>query len=236
MFAQPLCGFGELLRFHAHPILPFAQRQSTAEEMITLYTADTPNGHKAAIALEELEIPYAVRLVALSAGEQHRPEFLGISPNNKIPVIVDEDEQRAIFESGAILIHLADKRRFLLPPHGAGRSTVLQWLFMQVGSIGPMLGQLWWFRHGTGEPNPPALERYAREAQRLFRVVDRRLAQSPYIGGPEYSIADIAMFPWLRTSEELGIEIGAYPHVQAWLEALAARPAVQAGLAAARAG
>ena len=203
--------------------------------MITLYTADTPNGHKAAIALEELKLPYSVRLVDLAAGEQHRPEFLRLSPNNKIPVIVDEGEQRAIFESGAILIHLAEKMGRLLPPDAAGRSTVLQWLFMQVGSVGPMLGQLWWFRYGAGEPNPPALERYAREVQRLYRVIDHRLAHFRYIGGADYSIADIAMFPWLRTSEELGIETGAYAHVRRWLDELALRPAVQAGLAAARA-
>jgi GST-like protein len=203
--------------------------------MITLYTADTPNGQKAAIALEELELPYTVRLVDLEAGEQHRPAFLGLNPNNKIPVIVDQAEQRPIFESGAILIHLAETRRRLLPRDAAGRSTVLQWVFMQVGSVGPMLGQLWWFRHAARQPNPPALERYTREAHRLYRVVDGRLAHSRYVGGPDYSIADIAMFPWLRTSEELGIDMGAYPNVRRWLGELALRPAVQAGLAAARA-
>jgi GST-like protein len=215
-------------------LLP-GQRQSAENAMITLYTADTPNGHKAAVALEELELPYTVRRVDLAKGEQHRPAFLALSPNSKIPVIVDEDEQRPIFESGAILLHLAEKRGRLLPADAAGRSTVLQWLFMQVGSVGPMLGQLWWFRHGAREPNPPALERYAREAQRLYGVLERRLAHSRYIGGPDYSIADIAMFPWLRTSEELGIQISVYPHVRRWLEELASRPAVQAGLAAARA-
>jgi GSH-dependent disulfide-bond oxidoreductase len=198
--------------------------------MITLYTDDTPNGHKIAIALEELALDYRVRPVDLGAGEQHSPAFLAISPNNKIPVIVDEDEELSIFESGAILVHLADKAGRLLPSNGAQRSVVLQWLFMQVGSVGPMLGQLWWFRHGTSEANPQALERYEREARRIYGVLERRLGASPFVGGPAYSIADIAMFPWLRSHGELGLALDDYASVRRWLDEIESRPAVQRGL------
>ncbi len=205
--------------------------------MLTLYTADTPNGHKATIALQELELPYALTLVDLNAGEQHRDAFAAMSPNHKIPLLVDDG--RAIFESGAILIHLADKAGRLLPAEGAARSEVLQWLFMQVGSVGPMLGQLWWFRHTakqTGVDNEQALQRYGREARRLYGVYDQRLAAQEWLAGGAYSIADIATWPWLASHQELGIDMAGYPHVAQWLARLGARDAVRRGVALTKPG
>lgn len=199
--------------------------------MITLYTAATPNG-QAAIMLQETALPHTVRAIDLGKGGQHAPEFVALSPNHKIPVIVDSDTGQVIFESGAILIHLADKSGLFLPADPAQRSVALQWLFMQVGHVGPMLGQLWWFRHGTKESNAQALERYTRETNRLYGVIERRLGETRFIAGDDYSIADIAMFPWLRTHEELGIDIDSYPHVKAWLEQIGARAAVVQGLRA----
>jgi GST-like protein len=202
--------------------------------MITFHTAATPNGHKIAIALRELGIAHETRFVDLSAGEQHQPPFAGMSPNHKIPLLVDEG--RPIFESGAILIHLADKAGRLLPADGAERSTVLQWLFLQAAHIGPMLGQLWYFRHAPGTPNDGALQRYGNEARRLYGVVERQLAhrevQPGWLAGDGYSIADIAAWPWLREHATLGIPIADYPATAAWLDRIAARPAVRAALAA----
>jgi GST-like protein len=196
--------------------------------MLTLYTADTPNGHKATIALQELELPHAVHLVDLDAGEQHSAEFAAMSPNHKIPLLVDDG--RAIFESGAILIHLADQAGRLLPAAGAARSEVLQWLFMQVGSTGPMLGQLWWFRH-AGKDNEQALQRYGREVRRLYGVYDQRLATQAWLAGGAYSIADIATWPWLASHHELGIDMADYPQVAGWLARIGARDAVRRGVA-----
>jgi GST-like protein len=202
--------------------------------MLTLYTADTPNGQKITIALEELGLPYALHHVGLSAGEQHRPPFSEMSPNHKIPLLVDEGTP--IFESGAILIHLADKTGRLLPASGEARSIVLQWLFLQVGSIGPMLGQLWFFRHGAGQgqPNTQALERYGRETLRLLGVFEERLREQPYLAGSAYTIADIASFPWIRSYHELGVTLADFPAVADWVKRIEARAAVQRGLAAAR--
>ncbi|TFW19486.1 glutathione S-transferase [Massilia arenosa] len=204
--------------------------------MYTVYTADTPNGRKVTIALEELGLPYELHHVDLSAGEQHTPEFLALSPNGKIPVVVRQRDGHAIFESGAVLIELADQGGFLLPSHGAARDRVLSWLFLQVGSVGPMLGQVWWFRHGAAAANPDALARYDREARRLYGVVDRELARSAFLGSDTLSIADIAMYPWLATYEELGIGVAEWPHVVRWLAWMAERPAVVRGLARARPG
>ena len=190
--------------------------------MFTAYVADTPNGRKLIIALEELGLDYRVRHVDLGAGEQLAPEFSKISPNNKIPVLVDEDTGHSRFESCAILYHLGQATGKLVPDNDA----VLQWLFLQAASVGPMLGQLWWFRHAAPERNPMALERYTRETQRLYGVIERRLAVSHHIATDEYSIADIAFYPWLATHDELGIDMRAYPRVDAWLRRIAARPAV----------
>ena len=197
--------------------------------MIELYTARTPNGYKISIMLEETGLPYHVVKLNLSRGEQFTPAFLEINPNAKIPAIVDLDTGQRIFESGAILIHLAEKSGLLLPRDARKRMDVLQWLFFQVGSIGPMLGQLWHFVDLTGEV-PYALERYRKEALRLYGVVDRQLAKAPFIAGDEYSIADIANWPWLRVFKSLGIDIEPFPHVKRWLEEVAARPAVQKGI------
>ena len=197
--------------------------------MIDLYTAPTPNGFKISIALEELQLPYAVHLVDLRSGGQFAPEFLHISPNNKIPAIVDGE--LSIFESGAILVYLAEKTGRLLPASGPGRWATLQWLFFQVGSIGPMLGQIHHFRNYAPEKLPYAVDRFVNEGKRLFGVVDRRLSQAPWLAGDDYSIADIANMPWMRLHKNQGIELADYPHVARWIEAMEARPAVKKGLA-----
>lgn len=194
--------------------------------MYTAHIADTPNGKKVIIALEELGLDYQVRHVDLGAGEQFAPEFLKISPNNKIPALVDERTGQSLFESCAILFHLALATGKLVPGGAQERDVVLQWLFMQAASAGPMLGQLWWFRHGAPERNEMALERYARETKRIYGVIERRLAASRYIGADEYTVADIAFYPWLASHDELGVDTRAYPHVEAWLRSIADRPAV----------
>lgn len=198
--------------------------------MITFYTASTPNGHKIAIALNELGLVHETRRVDLDAGEQHLPPFADMSPNHKIPLIVDDG--RPVFESGAILLHLAGKAGRLLPRDEEDRSVVLQWLFLQAAHIGPMLGQLWHFRHAGGTPNEGALQRYDSEARRLYGVVERQLAQHGWLAGDAYSIADIAAWPWLREHDTLGISMADYPATVAWLERIAERPAVRAALVA----
>jgi GST-like protein len=202
--------------------------------MIELYTWRTPNGFKISIALEELGLPYEVHPVRIGAGEQFKPEFLAISPNNKIPAIVDTEgpgnRRLSVFESGAILIYLAEKTGRLLPKEPAGRMTAIEWLMFQMASIGPMLGQAHHFRAYAPEPIPYAIDRYTNESRRLYGVLDRRLAQVEYLAG-EYSIADIATYPWLRAADRQGIEMSQYPHVARWRDAIAARPAVVRGLA-----
>lgn len=202
--------------------------------MIELHTWTTPNGYKVSIALEELGLPYTVVPVDIGAGEQHRPEFLALSPNNKIPAIVDTDgpggARLSLFESGAILLYLAEKTGKLLPKEPLGRYRVIEWLMFQMGSVGPMLGQAHHFRQYAPEPVPYAIQRYTQEAQRLYRVIDQRLSGREYIAD-ELSIADFAIFPWLRSWERQGVELEQYPHVQRWLAALDVRPAVQRGLA-----
>jgi GST-like protein len=202
--------------------------------MIELYTWRTPNGFKISIALEELGLPYEVHPVRIGAGEQFKPEFLAISPNNKIPAIVDTEgpgnRRLSVFESGAILIYLAEKTGRLLPKDPAGRMAALEWLMFQMGNIGPMFGQAHHFRAYAPEKIPYAIDRYTNEVRRLYGVLERRLSQVEYLAG-EYSIADIAAYPWLRAREREGIEMGDYPHVVRWREAIAARPAVVRGLA-----
>jgi len=198
--------------------------------MYTAYVADTPNGKKIPIALEELGLVYRLRHVDLGAGEQRQPDFARLSPNHKIPVLVDEESGVSLFESCAILYHLACATGRLVPADTQGRELVLQWLFMQAASLGPMLGQLWWFRHASPAPNPQALERYTREALRLYGVAEQRLSASPYIAAAEYTVADIAWYTWLATHEELGIDLRPFPHIAAWLVRIAARPALQQAL------
>jgi GSH-dependent disulfide-bond oxidoreductase len=197
--------------------------------IIDLFTAATPNGHKVSIALEELGLPYRTHEIDLRNGGQFAPEFLKISPNNKIPAIVDGG--LSIFESGAILVYLADKTGKLLATSGPDRYKALEWLFFQVGGIGPMLGQVHHFRTYAPEKIPYAIDRYTNEAKRLFHVVDKRLSEAKFLAGDTYSIADIANMTWMRLHNNQGIEIAEYPHVARWLEALEARPAVKKGLA-----
>jgi GST-like protein len=203
--------------------------------MIDLYTWPTPNGHKIHIMLEETGLAYRVHPVAIDSGEQFRPEFLKISPNNKIPAIVDSDgpdgEPISMFESGAILIYLASKTGRLLPEDLRDKWSTLQWLMFQMGSIGPMLGQAHHFNGYAQERIEYAIRRYTNEANRLYGVLDQRLAQSEYVACADYTIADIAIMPWLRSHRRQGVDMEQYPNVKRWFEAIGARPAVQRALA-----
>jgi GST-like protein len=200
--------------------------------MIDLYTAATPNGFKISIALEELELPYRVNRVDIRKGDQFSPDFLRISPNNKIPAIVDRDAgDLSVFESGAILVYLAEKTGKLLAPSGAARYATLEWLFFQVGGTGPMFGQAHHFRAYAPEKIAYAIDRYTNEAKRLFGVLERRLATVEYLAGDVYTIADIANLPWLLGHDRIDIDIAKFPHVGAWMAKLKARPAVARGLA-----
>jgi GST-like protein len=203
--------------------------------MIDVYTWPTPNGHKVHIALEEMGLPYNVHAVDIGEGDQFKPEFLKISPNNRIPAIVDQDGPKgkplALFESGAILIYLAEKTGKLLPAKGNERYRAITWLMFQMGGVGPMLGQAHHFRTYAPEKIPYAIDRYTNEAKRLYGVLDRRLGEADYLAGAEYGIADIATFPWLRYWERQGVVLSDYPNVQRWFGAIDARPAVQRALA-----
>ena len=198
--------------------------------MIDLYTAATPNGHKVSIALEELGLPYSLRVLELSANEQKEPWFLAINPNGRIPAIVDHDEgDFAVFESGAILIYLAEKTGRLMPQDAKGRSRVLQWLMFQMGGIGPMMGQANVFYRYFPEKIQPAIDRYQGEVRRLFRVLDGHLAKHEYLAG-DYSIADIANWAWVRTHNWAGVAIDDLPNLARWRDRIRARPAVQRGI------
>jgi GSH-dependent disulfide-bond oxidoreductase len=199
--------------------------------MIELFTARTPNGFKVSIALEELGLPYTVRPIALGTGEQKEPWFLEINPNGRIPAIVDHgNDDFAVFESGAILIYLAERAGKLLPQEPKARSRVLQWLMFQMGGVGPMMGQANVFVRYAPERIEYAIGRYQRESRRLFEVLDRQLEKTPFLAG-EYSIADIATFPWVRSYEWSQLSIDGLPHLKRWIDAIAARPAVERGLA-----
>lgn len=202
--------------------------------MIEVYSWATPNGHKVHIMLEECDLPYRLHPVDIGAGEQFAPEFLALSPNNKIPAIVDPEgpdgQPMRMFESGAILLYLAGKTGRLLPSSVAGKYEVLQWLMFQMASVGPMLGQAHHFRVYAPEKITYAIDRYTNEARRLYGVMDKRLARSRYLGGPDYSIADIAVFPWLRSWKNQGIDWDDYPHLKGWFDEMSARPAVQRGV------
>jgi GSH-dependent disulfide-bond oxidoreductase len=200
--------------------------------MIDLYTAATPNGHKVSIALEEMELPYTLKVLDLSKNEQKQPEFLAINPNGRIPAIVDRSAgDFAVFESGAILIYLAEKTGRFLPADVQGRSRVLQWLMFQMGGIGPMMGQANVFFRYFPEKIQPAIDRYQGEAKRLFRVLDGHLAQHEYLAG-DYSIADMANWAWVRTHDWSGVAVDDLPHLQRWIEAIRQRPAVLRGIKA----
>ena len=202
--------------------------------MIEVYSWATPNGHKVHIMLEECGLPYRVHAIDIGAGDQFDPAFLAISPNNKIPAIVDPDgpEGRPIslFESGAILLYLAGKTGRFLPEGVSAKYEVLEWLMFQMGGVGPMLGQAHHFRIYAPERIPYAVDRYTNEAKRLYGVMDKRLARSKYLGGSEYSIADIAVFPWLRSWKNQGIDWNDYPNLKGWFDEIAGRPAVKRGV------
>ena len=198
--------------------------------MIDLYTAATPNGHKVSIALEELELPYTVHALDLGQLEQKRPAFLKISPNGRIPAIVDRAaDDFAVFESGAILVYLAEKTGRLLPADAKGRSRVMQWLMFQMGGIGPMMGQANVFFRYFPEKIQPAIDRYQGEVRRLFGVLDTQLDGREYLAG-DYSIADIANWAWVRTHKWSGVPLEGLPNLERWVAQLAARPACQRGI------
>jgi GST-like protein len=198
--------------------------------MIDLYTAATPNGWKASIALEELELPYELHVLDMGKSEQKEPWFLKINPNGRIPAIVDRGNgDFAVFESGAILLYLAERTGRLLPTDEKGRSRVVQWLMFQMGGVGPMMGQANVFTRYFPEHIPAAIDRYRREGRRLFEVLNGHLADNEWLAG-DYSIADIANWSWVHTYEWPGIEVDGLDHLKRWIDAIAARPAVQHGL------
>ncbi len=197
--------------------------------MIDLYTWNTPNGRKVSIMLEEIELPYESHPINIAQDDQFAPEFLAISPNNKIPAIVDRDNGRSMMESGAILMYLAEKTGKLMPSDEDGRWRVMEWLMMQMGSVGPMLGQTHHFVKYNQGKAPYAEERYLNENKRIYGVLDRRLGECAYLGGDDYTIADIATFPWIARWDWQTMDLNDTPNVKRWFLELAARPAVQRG-------
>ncbi len=209
--------------------------QTTAPVSIELYTYATPNGRKVSIMLEETGLPYDVHLIDIERGDQRSPQFRALNPNGKIPVIVDRENGRTVFESGAILFYLAEKSGRFDPPTAEARTETLQWLLFQVAHVGPMLGQLWYFKRSAPEKIAFAIERYEREVLRLFGVLDERLQNQrqpyrDYLVG-EYGIADIATWPWINSFGELGLTLDAHPNLKRWHGEIAQRPAVVRGVA-----
>jgi GSH-dependent disulfide-bond oxidoreductase len=202
--------------------------------MIDVFSWPTPNGHKVHIMLEECGLAYRALPINIGAGDQFKAEFLAISPNNKIPAITDpqgpDGKPISLFESGAILVYLAAKTGKFLPESDRARYEVLEWLMFQMGSVGPMLGQAHHFRMYAPEKIPYAIDRYSNEAKRIYGVIDRRLAQSAWLAGAQYTIADIATFPWLRSWQNQGIVLSDFPHLETWFNRIAERPAVQRGV------
>lgn len=199
--------------------------------MIELFTSDTPNGWKASIALEEMGLPYTYKQIRLSLRQQKEEWYLKLNPNGRIPTIIDHDnDDFVVFESGAILIYLAEKTGLFLPQDVKGRSLVMQWLMFQMGGVGPMMGQANVFFRYAPEKIPYAIDRYQREVRRLLEILDRQLSDHEYLAG-DYSIADIATWPWARGYDWSGVSIDGLSHLQRWLDAVAARPAVQRGFA-----
>jgi GST-like protein len=198
--------------------------------MIDLYTFTTPNGRKASIMLEEVGLPYNVHKIDITKDEQFKPEYVAINPNSKIPAIIDQDAGITVFESGAILIYLADKTGKLLPTELKDRFQVLEWLMLQMGSVGPMFGQLNHFKRYAPEKIPYAIARYEKETLRLYDVLDRQLKEREFICG-DYSIADIATYPWVAIYEFQGLTLDDHPNLKRWVETTKQRPAVQRGMA-----
>ena len=200
--------------------------------MIDLYTFGTPNGKKASIMIEEVGLPYEVHVIDIRKGEQHDPKFVAVNPNGKIPAIVDRDGEGGpvtVFESGAILIYLAEKTQKLLAPSGRARYEALEWVMFQMGGAGPMFGQLNHFNMFAPEKIPYAIDRYSKESLRIFNVLDARLADREYLAG-EYTIADVCMYPWVAFMRERVPGAGDLAHVKAWVDRVGARPAVQKGM------
>jgi GSH-dependent disulfide-bond oxidoreductase len=198
--------------------------------MIDIYTFTTPNGRKASIMLEEVGLPYTVHKIDITKGDQFKPEFVAINPNSKIPAIVDSEAEMTVFESGAILMYLADKTGQFLPTEQKARYQVIEWLMFQMGGVGPMFGQLNHFKRFAPTPIDYAIERYTKETLRLYSVLNQQLADHEFIGG-EYSIADMATYPWAAIYDFQGLSLDEYPHVLRWLETVKQRPAVQRGMA-----
>ena len=203
--------------------------------MIDLYTWATPNGRKIHIMLEECGLPFSVHAVNTRLGDQFKPDFLKINPNNKIPAIIDRngpgDKPFALFESGAILIYLAEKSGKFLPFEPAAKYTTLQWLMFQMSAVGPMFGQAGHFRSYTKEVQQYSIDRYTNEVNRLHKVMNQRLSETKFLAGDRYTIADIATWPWVGNPERRGVNMALYPNVQRWYEDILARPAVQRGMA-----
>ncbi len=199
--------------------------------MIDLYTFATPNGRKVSILLEELGLSYNVHKIDITKKEQFSAEFIAINPNSKIPVIVDSDSDITIFESGAILVYFAEKTGKLLPTETKSRYQVIEWLMFQMASVGPMFGQFNHFNRYAPEKIPYAIARYEQETLRLYGVLDGQLSDRPYIAGEDYSIADIAIYPWVASYAFMGLTLEKYPHLKRWVEMLEKRPAVQLGMA-----
>jgi GST-like protein len=204
--------------------------------MIDLYYWTTPNGHKITMFLEEAGVPYRIIPIDIGKGDQFKPDFLRISPNNRIPAIVDHEPASggkpiSVFESGAILLYLAEKTGKFIPRDLQGRVEVLQWLFWQMGGLGPMAGQNHHFRNYVTEKVPYAIDRYVKETNRLYGVLNKRLADRPFVAGPDYSIADMASYPWTVSHERQGQNLDDFPHLKRWFEAIRARPATIAAYA-----
>jgi GSH-dependent disulfide-bond oxidoreductase len=197
--------------------------------MIDLYTFTTPNGRKASIILEELELPYNVHKIDITKNDQFTPEFVAINPNSKIPAIIDQNTGITVFESGAILIYLAEKTGKLLPQEAKAKYQVIEWLMFQMASVGPMFGQLNHFKKFAPEKIPYAIARYETETLRLYGVLNKQLEKNEYLCG-EYSIADIATYPWVAIYDFQGLTLDNHPHLKSWVEKLQQRPAVQRGM------
>ncbi|BAY07677.1 glutathione binding-like protein [Calothrix sp. NIES-2098] len=197
--------------------------------MIDLYTFTTPNGRKASIMLEEVELSYNVHKIDITKQEQFTPEYIAINPNSKIPAIVDRETDIKVFESGAILIYLAEKTAKLLPTDKKGRFQVLEWLMFQMGGVGPMFGQLNHFKRFAPEKIPYAIERYEKETLRIYGVLDKQLSKNEFICG-DYSIADVATYPWVAIYQMQGLTLDNHPNLKRWVETVGQRPAVQRGM------
>ena len=204
----------------------------SAAKQIDAYVWTTPNGYKLLVALEEFGLPYQLHWVDIGKGDQLKPEFVAINPNNKIPALVDPETETTVFESGAILLYLADKTGKFLAKAGPERYVALSWVFFNIGNTGPMLGQLGFFAKRAPEKLPLAIDRYTEEAQRLFRVLDHRLAEVTYLAGSDYTIADMINVTWILAARDfLAMDLSPYPHLTRWLTAVEARPAVAKALA-----